>query len=201
MKKDGTVDLRIKRTQKAIKESFFHLVDQKGFEHISVKDITDGAMISRNTFYLHYSDKYDLLNRICDDLMRTLFLKVGKQLRRVQRTNFTAQGVSSIIMLGINAINDNKEQYRILFSGSSSDILNEKITDVIMLCLDLFNDDTQVLDNFSVQYISAGIVGLIKYYSANDVEDVDKKCLDFTKLHLGKIIDLANEMKAVNYEE
>ena len=39
-KKDGTVDLRIQRTQKSIKQAFFDLIEEEGFDHISVKDIT-----------------------------------------------------------------------------------------------------------------------------------------------------------------
>ena len=38
-KRDGTVDLRIKRTQKSIKNAFYELIVEKGFDHISVKDI------------------------------------------------------------------------------------------------------------------------------------------------------------------
>lgn len=72
-KKDGTVDLRIQKTQKSIKQAFFELIEEEGFDHISVKDITARAMISRNTFYLHYSDKFDLLNKICDELVFKLF--------------------------------------------------------------------------------------------------------------------------------
>lgn len=192
MKKDGTVDLRVKRTQKAIKNSFFELVEKKGFEHISVKDITDGAMISRNTFYLHYADKYELLNKICDDLMTTLFFRVGKQMRRVQRTNFTEESVATIISRGINAINTDKNAYRILFNGSSSDILTEKISIVVRRCLDLFVDDIGGIDEFSAQYIVSGMIGIIKYYTTNDVNDIDRKCLYFTKLHLGKFIEVAN---------
>ena len=85
-KRDGTVDLRIKRTQKSIKNAFYELIEEKGFDHISVKDITERAMISRNTFYLHYNDKFDLLNKICDELVFKLFIGVGKQLRRETRS-------------------------------------------------------------------------------------------------------------------
>ena len=53
-KRDGTVDLRIKRTQKSIKNAFYELIEEKGFDHISVKDITERAMISRiYTLSLH----------------------------------------------------------------------------------------------------------------------------------------------------
>lgn len=195
MKKDGTVDLRVKRTQRAIKDSFFRLVEEKGFEHISVKDITDGAMISRNTFYLHYADKYELLNKICDELMRTLFFRVGKQMRRVQKSDFSEESVASIISRGIVAINTDKAAYRILFNGSSSDILTEKISSVVRRCLDLFVDDIGGLDEFSSQYIVSGMIGIIKYYTTNDVSDIDQRCLTFTRLHLGKIIEYADEQR------
>lgn len=195
MKKDGTVDLRVKRTQRAIKDSFFSLVEKKGFEHISVKDITDGAMISRNTFYLHYADKYELLNKICDELMRTLFFRVGKQMRRVQKSHFSEESVASIISRGIVAINSDKTAYRILFNGSSSDILTEKISCVVRRCLDMFVDDIGGLDEFSSQYIVSGMIGIIKYYTTNDVHDIDQRCLTFTKLHLGKIIEYADEQR------
>lgn len=194
-KKDGTVDLRIKRTQAAIKTSFFELVEKKGFEHISVKDITDGAMISRNTFYLHYADKYELLNKICDDLMRTLFFRVGKQLRRVQKNYFTPESVATIISLGFSAIDTDRDAYRVLFNGSNGDVLTEKLKPVISRVLDLFTDDIGGVDVFSREYIVSGVIGLIKYYVTNDVDDIEQKCLHFAGLHLGKIIDVANEKR------
>lgn len=33
-KRDGTVDLRIKRTQKSIKNAFYELIEEKGFDTI-----------------------------------------------------------------------------------------------------------------------------------------------------------------------
>ncbi|MCM1114165.1 MAG: TetR/AcrR family transcriptional regulator [Clostridium sp.] len=198
-KKDGSLDLRIKRTQKAIKESFFHLVDKKGFERISVKDITDGAMISRNTFYLHYTDKYDLLNKICADMMRSLFFRVGKQLRRVQRGQLNAESVATVISHGIYAIDTDKNAYRILFNSSSSDILTSMLSSVIGRCLDLFTDSIGGIDKFSREYIVSGMIGLIKYYSANQIDNIDEKCLYFTKIHLGKIIEMSAEKASTEY--
>lgn len=97
-KRDGTVDLRIKRTQKSIKNAFYELIEEKGFDHISVKDITERAMISRNTFYLHYNDKFDLLNKICDELVFKLFIGVGKQLRReTRKLRVDIYGAASVI--------------------------------------------------------------------------------------------------------
>lgn len=43
-------DLRIRRTKKSIRDAFFELIDENGFDSVTVKDITDRALISRNTF-------------------------------------------------------------------------------------------------------------------------------------------------------
>ena len=104
-KRDGTVDLRIKRTQKSIKNAFYELIVEKGFDHISVKDITERAMISRNTFYLHYNVKFDLLNKICDELVFKLFIGVGKQLRReTRKLRVDIYGAASVIKMGIKTL-------------------------------------------------------------------------------------------------
>lgn len=111
-KRDGTVDLRIKRTQKSIKNAFYELIVEKGFDHISVKDITERAMISRNTFYLHYNDKFDLLNKICDELVFKLFIGVGKQLRReTRKLRVDIYGAASVIKMGIKTIEEDREAY------------------------------------------------------------------------------------------
>lgn len=39
----------------------------KDFDTISIKEITEFAQIGRKTFYLHYIDKYDLLDQIVSE--------------------------------------------------------------------------------------------------------------------------------------
>ena len=49
------------RTEKAIMEAFLLLLNQNPLDRITVKDIVNACGISRNTFYYHYQDIYDLL--------------------------------------------------------------------------------------------------------------------------------------------
>lgn len=195
MKKDGTLDLRIKRTQSAIKNSFFKLICEIGFEKISVKNLTEDAMISRNTFYLHYNDKYDLLKKICNEMIRNLFFRVGKQLRRVQKENdvLTFDDIAFILSIGLKAIDEERNKYKILFSSSSCDILVERLSALINRFIDLFTQPIGGIDDMSAQYIVNGLIGVIRYYILNDVDDIDKKCLAFAKLHMGKVIEYVNE--------
>ncbi|BAK98717.1 putative TetR family transcriptional regulator [Oscillibacter valericigenes Sjm18-20] len=58
-------DLRVIKTRRNIEESLIHLLGRKSFEQITVQDILEEALINRSTFYKHYSDKYDLAQRLC----------------------------------------------------------------------------------------------------------------------------------------
>lgn len=49
------------RTEKAIMDTFLLLLNQNPLDKITVKDIVSACGISRNTFYYHYQDIYDLL--------------------------------------------------------------------------------------------------------------------------------------------
>lgn len=197
MAKRGTdVDLRIKRTQKAIKSAFFELLDEKSFEHISVKDITDRALISRNTFYLHYADKYELLNKVCDELIIKLFFRISKQLRRVQREEFTVESIAGILRLGLMVVEENHETYRILLCSSGIDMLSQKLNAMSRRFMDFIKDDIEGISEISIEYIVSGITGVIKYYVNNGVDNLDEECYNFTKIHLSSIVEIARETRS-----
>jgi AcrR family transcriptional regulator len=61
-------DLRIRRTKKLLQEAMIALTVEKGFSNISVRDITERAMVNRSTFYRHYLDKYDLLDQYLNEV-------------------------------------------------------------------------------------------------------------------------------------
>ncbi|MBG9734420.1 TetR/AcrR family transcriptional regulator [Paenibacillus alvei] len=62
-------DPRILRTRKLIMDSFIELSGKKEFKDITVKDITTEAMINRATFYYHFEDIYDLLDKVLSEVL------------------------------------------------------------------------------------------------------------------------------------
>lgn len=56
-------------TKQIIKDSFWELYKEKKIEKITVKDITLKAGFNRSTFYAYFTDVYDILEQIEDDLM------------------------------------------------------------------------------------------------------------------------------------
>lgn len=54
----------MKTAKHQILEAFLKLLANKNFENLYVKDIVKEASISRSTFYLHYTDKFQLLDEV-----------------------------------------------------------------------------------------------------------------------------------------
>ncbi|PYI50986.1 TetR/AcrR family transcriptional regulator [Paenibacillus flagellatus] len=76
--REHTTDLRVVRTQQAIRDALVELIEEKGFEAMTVKDITTRARINRGTFYAHYLDKYDLMAKCEEEIMVRLSKLVKK---------------------------------------------------------------------------------------------------------------------------
>ncbi|MBT2758056.1 TetR/AcrR family transcriptional regulator [Mesobacillus foraminis] len=66
------VDRRIAKSQKAIKKAVIELMSEKSFDAITIQDIADRANVNRGTIYLHYTDKYDLLDKMIEEHMNNL---------------------------------------------------------------------------------------------------------------------------------
>ncbi|MEG0774306.1 TetR/AcrR family transcriptional regulator [Clostridium sp.] len=65
-------DRRTIRTKKMIRNALSQLIEEKGFNDISITDLTTRADINRGTFYLHYSDKFDLLEKVENEVLEEL---------------------------------------------------------------------------------------------------------------------------------
>lgn len=60
-------------TKKAIKQSFWKLLDEKPLSKITVRDIVEACGINRNTFYYHFADLPALLDEIMRDQIELIF--------------------------------------------------------------------------------------------------------------------------------
>jgi AcrR family transcriptional regulator len=63
-------DPRVKRTRQLLLDAFGALLVEKGFEALTVQDVTERATVNRATFYAHYKDKYDLAESMVRDDFR-----------------------------------------------------------------------------------------------------------------------------------
>ena len=70
-------NLRLRRTQKLLREALIELIEERGFDALTVREITERAMVSRAAFYRNYQDKYSLVEQIFEEAMSILQNAVG----------------------------------------------------------------------------------------------------------------------------
>jgi AcrR family transcriptional regulator len=70
-------NLRVRRTQKLLREALIELIEERGFEALTIGELTERAMVSRAAFYRNYQDKYDLVEQIFEEAMSALLGAVG----------------------------------------------------------------------------------------------------------------------------
>jgi len=110
--RSGTGDRRVRRTERMLKEAFIALVLERGYDQVSVEDITSRADVARATFYAHYARKEDLMTAVftelVDDVMGRLTLSVGPW--DTMRTRMVEQSYRHADVL--------RDLYRVCLSGA-----------------------------------------------------------------------------------
>lgn len=146
------MDLRVKRTQKNIKDAFYQLRKKKSLEKISVKELSELAMINKATFYLHYHDIYDL----SANLENELIVQMIGELRDFKLQN----GADEMLRFSEamrKSIISHLDEIDILFSGYSNNHfinhLEDRLKEYIFSTFkDIKNDEkTNVILTFIIQ--------------------------------------------------
>lgn len=88
------LDPRVKRTRNLILTSFESLLAEKGFESVSVQDVTNKAEINRATFYAHFPDKYALLDYA---VQRAFMAEVEK--RTLTMCSYSPDNLRTLILI------------------------------------------------------------------------------------------------------
>lgn len=132
MDSEEKMDLRVRRTRLFIRDAFFKLIEEKGFDAITIQDITEQAMINRSTFYRHYQDKHDLARRCLDETFSGLLERLENDL--------SAQDVSSAepsrnFRILFHHIEENADLYRLLFGKNGISIFISRLREYIIQLL------------------------------------------------------------------
>jgi AcrR family transcriptional regulator len=62
-------NVRVRRTRALLRQALAELIEDRGFDRVTVGDLCSLAMVSRAAFYRNYRDKYELVEQIFDEAM------------------------------------------------------------------------------------------------------------------------------------
>lgn len=175
-------DRRVQRTQQLLRKSLFSLIQEKGFEGLSVQDILDRANVGRATFYTHFDNKEDLLLSGFDALKKSL--RELQREARSSRTSFDGQAFvfSRDLIAHVN-------EYRDLFKAMTGKQSGAVVQNVFRkLVIDLVRDDLKAMakeieerkatNDAVVEFIAGGLMGILFWWLESkdrvSVEDVNE---------------------------
>lgn len=110
------MDLRKKKTLRAIEEAFYKIRVQKQLETITVTELCRIAEISKATFYLHYRDIFDLSQKLQDQIIASIVSKIDDPLSILTQP-------AHFMGIFASAVEADSERIHVVFSGSQAGIL------------------------------------------------------------------------------
>ena len=156
-------DKRVIRTNKAIKEAFLKLLSKKKYENITVQDIANEAFINRNTFYLHFIDKEDLLEKYTDECLDELLTCIDENIIQ----EYDEQYIYSMTKKLFDTIEKNTDFYHIMMIDNNSSYFTEKLAFVLENHIFSNINNTNEEMQFYVKFLINGFIGVIRWYLKN----------------------------------
>lgn len=108
-----------KKSKRYIQKAFLKLMEDRNFEELSVKDITDAAELSRGTFYLYYDSKYDLAEDIENSLFSGFIVimeKIRREGRQAYYGSIESGSINPHFVEYFQYIREHFYEFKILFS-------------------------------------------------------------------------------------
>ena len=164
-------DLRVQRTHKLILDALIELTIEKGFSSVTISDITKQAKINRATFYRHYQDKFDLLDKYAQAVYELLDAPSEVDSPRTSKSS-TSQTAPGLVRM-FEHISTNARFYRVMLSKNGDPAFTEKIRQYIHKRIQrslpdgLLNDKTLV--DLYLSYSSSASVGAVVWWLEHEM--------------------------------
>lgn len=163
-------DRRVRRTKQLIKQSLIELMQEKSFNEITVKDITERADLNRGTFYLHYVDIYDLLNSIESEFLVTI-----EKIILTYHESSTQLSCFELLKEVFSYIETNRELFEALLNSDVEEAFLTKLQSLIRtLGLDLMQvtyEDTSLPHySYFLSFVLNGVLGVTEQWFKNGMD-------------------------------
>lgn len=166
-------DPRILRTRQLIRDAFVELLQEMDIEKISVNRIAERATINRVTFYLHYRDIPDMLEKMADDMV--------EDIKRIFN-NSPAQQISPeeerwpIMFNLLEYIAEHAKFYKVVLAARRTPIFTDRLlqllTGLITERVEKSGSDPSVAGiqkDIAIWYASSALIGTIISWLRNDM--------------------------------
>lgn len=167
-------EMKVEKTKELLRNTLIDLIEEKGFDAISVRDITLKAGLNRGTFYLHYRDKYDLLEKNENTVLAGIQEKL-KHLKPYEFDKYYSKDMVYPPVLHLfYYLMENKRLIKILISSKGNPAFPKKMKEYIK---GAFYEKLVFIENqhfsdvpheYIIAFISSAFFGLIEQWIEKD---------------------------------
>ncbi|MDQ0497219.1 TetR/AcrR family transcriptional regulator [Paenibacillus brasilensis] len=175
------VDRRVIKTKKAIHQAFLALFYTKNIESITINDIADLANVNRGTVYLHYSDKYDLLDHLIAEHIQNMIGFCNPDSGARMRDELTPL---------FEYLKENIAFFTAMFATHKAAVFRKHLTKVISVNMKNKLDrnlgtKTEISNELSAQFMTSAFIGMIEWW----VEQGMPHSSEFMAIQLEKLFE------------
>lgn len=167
--KKKRIDPRVLRTRQLLKNALIELMQEMDVDKITVNRIAERATINRVTFYLHYKDIQDMLEKMADEMAQD----VERVMTRTIEQHHT--GANEMMLLGLlEHIAENANFYKVVLGAGRAPIFHERLLSVFVRKIkngieNLPVQNAQIQPDVAVWFGSAALIGTIAGWLRNDM--------------------------------
>lgn len=176
-------DRRVRKTRALLQKSLIQLMEQKEIKDISVKELATLADINRGTFYLHYTDIYDMLHKIEDEL----FVEFNEILERnLEEGNPEAAANKDVLFDVFSFLERHHDIARVMIGPHGDLAFVNGLKNLVKDRLEHLFSGSNIQDGYYYAFLVSGYVGIIETWlkSENPVpaNDMAELCSHMLKI-------------------
>ncbi|MFM9277397.1 TetR/AcrR family transcriptional regulator [Paenibacillus jiagnxiensis] len=174
--KKHRTDPRIIRTRQLLKDALIDLLQEIEVEKISVNRIAERATINRVTFYLHYRDIPDMLEKMADDMVKDIQHVLNHE---VPVNNNSMEEIHFFRLVSLlEHISENSKFYKIILGSKRIPIFTERLLQLLteMISLPIHNSESDTIisksgvpKDIAIWHYSSALIGTIVGWLRNDL--------------------------------
>ncbi len=183
----NTEDRRAKRSRRMLKESLLALMQEKNFQEVSTRDVTDRADLNRGTIYLHYPDTQALLESIENDIASEIQELIDQHKDELR----AGPSLQPVLLPLLDYIEEKWDIIGLLLRNTNTGSFLSKMNGLIYqngmdYTKDVFPDRDPERQKYFLSFISFGLIGMVQIWAGEGMSFSKEKLIAYTDAMIQK---------------
>ncbi len=167
---DDPIDRRVKRSRRLLGEALMALILEKGYEAVTIRDITERADVAYVTFFRHYKSKDELLTQRLQTGMSDLQTRIEAAARQA-RANVATNTEGQLIFEYVQA---NSLLFRVLMRSQGASQVRQRTlaaieTVFLNSCNPLSAREKLIPRQIAAHHIATSLLALIEWWLEHEM--------------------------------